>query len=118
MTAIQTTKTLSRRDQLAYDLYLLRDEAVHDVWIGSPFGLDLDDSNRDCVLCERPLNEGPAAGWYARNSGGEWLMGHSFCVKRAVMYGTPPGRSARSGEPGAILYVIEDEFISDRRGQR
>lgn len=107
----EQSKTARRRgpEQIAYDLFLLREEAVHDIWIGSPVGLDLDDSNRDCVLCERPLDEGPAAGWYARNSGGEWLMAHSMCASRAVRWGTAPG--AHSTPARALLYVLPPEMV-------
>jgi len=76
-------------NERAHAVMLLREEAVHDIWIGGPMGLHPDAT--ECVLCERPLHDGPAAGWWARNST-EYLIAHSYCATRALRYGTAPGR--------------------------
>lgn len=73
----------------AHELMVLRDEAVHDIWIGGPMGLHPDEPT-ECVLCERPLHDGPACGWWARNST-DYLFAHSYCATRALRYGTAPG---------------------------
>lgn len=87
------------REQVAHDLYLLGEEATHDTWAGSPEGPD----ETLCPLCEQQVGEGPRISWYAD----DLYLGHPYCVKRALAYGTPPGQSTRFGEAGAVMRVYE-----------
>ena len=103
---------ISRKAKLAYDLYLLREDAVTDLWLRGPMSVSVTDP---CPLCDLLITDTWAKGWWARNSADEYLVGHCYCVNKALQYGTPPGDSKKFDEAGARLYVLPVEFITGKK---